>query len=175
MKRLRPSFQPWDGGVLSLSPVVEKLKALLPARFEDLQLRNFAVGVVDVGWRHRLIDSGSLPEAVTASAAVPVIFTRVAVPGEGVGPGRCWLASPAERRGRWRPPAGGAQLLPSPFVCRPEGQPVCRRRGAVPDRHGAVAARALRRGRRRGPAPCGRAPDRAELEVQRQRRHLGHR
>ena len=40
---LSPSLR---GGLLSLDPVVERLRQLLPPRFEDLE-REFAVGVVD--------------------------------------------------------------------------------------------------------------------------------
>lgn len=39
---LRPSLAPWRGGVLSLDGVIERLRELLPPRFEDLK-REFAV------------------------------------------------------------------------------------------------------------------------------------
>lgn len=69
--------------MLSLAPVVERLRQLLPPRFEDLQ-HEFAVGVVSrYGRRHRLIDRGALPEAVAASAAIPFVFAAVDVPGKG--------------------------------------------------------------------------------------------
>lgn len=42
---LRCSANPLKGGFLSLDPVVERLRELLPPRFEDLQT-DFAVGVV---------------------------------------------------------------------------------------------------------------------------------
>ncbi len=78
---LRPSLAPWQGGVLSLEGVVERLRELLPPTFEELE-REFAVGVVTADGEHVLIDSGPLPEAVAASAAIPFIFESVEVPGE---------------------------------------------------------------------------------------------
>ncbi len=45
-------------------------------------LQDFAVGVVDSEGQYRLIDSGPLPEAVAASAAIPFIFEPVDVPGK---------------------------------------------------------------------------------------------
>lgn len=76
---LRPSLQPWKGGVLSLDGVVERLKEYLPARFEDLQ-REFAVGVVTNEGKHVIIDKGPLAEAVAASAAIPIIFQGMELP-----------------------------------------------------------------------------------------------
>ena len=46
---------------------------LLPATFEELD-RDFVVGAVDARGRHVLLDSGPLPEAVAASACVPLVF-----------------------------------------------------------------------------------------------------
>ena len=77
---LRCSSQPWKGGVLSLSGVVKRLKQFLPARFEDLD-RDFAVGVVSSEGKHMLIDKGPLAEAVAASAAIPLVFQGVELPG----------------------------------------------------------------------------------------------
>ncbi len=72
---------PWStGALLSLDPVVERLRELLPATFEELE-RDFAVGVVDAQGKHVLIDKGPLPEAVAASAAIPVVFEAVKIPG----------------------------------------------------------------------------------------------
>lgn len=39
------------------------------------------MGVVDANGRHQVISSGPLPEAVAASAAIPVVFENVHVPG----------------------------------------------------------------------------------------------
>ncbi|GBF93910.1 hypothetical protein Rsub_06159 [Raphidocelis subcapitata] len=78
---LRPSWAPWRGGLLSLDGVIERLAQLLPPTFEDLE-RDFAVGVVNGDGEHVLIDSGPLPEAVAASAAIPFIFSSVDVPGK---------------------------------------------------------------------------------------------
>eukprot|EP00775_Hariotina_reticulata_P004535 gene4535-4787_t len=77
---LKPSFEPWRGGVLSLDNVVARLRELLPPSFDGLQ-RDFAVGVVTADGEHVLIDQGPLPEAVAASAAIPFIFSGVDVPG----------------------------------------------------------------------------------------------
>ncbi|MEW5304671.1 MAG: hypothetical protein WDW36_007265 [Sanguina aurantia] len=82
IQMLQLSMQPWRGGALSLQGVIERLRDLLPPRFEDLQ-REFAVGVVTRDGRHVLVDSGPLPEAVAASAAVPFMFQAVDVPGFG--------------------------------------------------------------------------------------------
>jgi len=78
---LRPNMQPWKGGVLSLDPVVERLRHLLPATFEELPVP-LAVGVVDQTGKHMLIRSGPLPEAVAASAAIPLVFAAVDIPGK---------------------------------------------------------------------------------------------
>lgn len=39
------------------------------------------MGVVTADGRHLLLDSGPLPEAVAASAAIPFVFQAVDVPG----------------------------------------------------------------------------------------------
>ena len=45
-------------------------------------MQEFAVGVVAKNGEYKLIDSGALPEAVAASAAIPFVFEPVAVPGK---------------------------------------------------------------------------------------------
>lgn len=50
--------------------------------------RDFAVGVVGAAGQHQLLDYGDLPRAVVASAAIPLIFSRVDVPGGCRGRGR---------------------------------------------------------------------------------------
>ncbi|KAK9908328.1 hypothetical protein WJX75_006132 [Coccomyxa subellipsoidea] len=82
---LRPSCRPWTGGAVSLDAVVHRLRDLLPPRFEDLE-KEFAVGVVSADGRYRLIDSGPLPEAVAASAAIPFVFEPLHIPGQESGP-----------------------------------------------------------------------------------------
>jgi predicted acylesterase/phospholipase RssA len=77
---LQPCFEPWRGGLLSLDGVVARLSQLLPATFEELE-RDFAVGVVTADGEHVLVDHGPLPAAVAASAAIPLIFSSVDVPG----------------------------------------------------------------------------------------------
>jgi predicted acylesterase/phospholipase RssA len=86
---LKPCWQPWRGGVLSLDAVVDRLAQLLPPTFEELE-RDFAVGVVNAAGEHVLIDSGPLPEAVAASAAIPFVFSAVDVPGGFLLGGGVW-------------------------------------------------------------------------------------
>ncbi len=45
-------------------------------------MQELAVGVVSTEGEYRLIDTGPLPEAVAASAAIPYIFNPVNIPGE---------------------------------------------------------------------------------------------
>lgn len=81
IQMLKPCWEPWRGGVLSLDSVIRRLAQLLPPTFEELE-RDFAVGVVTGDGEHVLIDSGPLPEAVAASAAIPFVFSSVDVPGK---------------------------------------------------------------------------------------------
>mmetsp|Transcript_27525 Transcript_27525/g.70753 ORF Transcript_27525/g.70753 Transcript_27525/m.70753 type:complete len:328 (-) Transcript_27525:98-1081(-) len=76
---------PWEGGLLSMKPAINRLKELLPPTFEELPTE-FACGVVCRDGSHRVINSGALPEAVVASAAIPVLFAPVRIPGQGGGP-----------------------------------------------------------------------------------------
>lgn len=80
---LRPSCQPWQG-IGDLRGVIARLAEVLPPTFEDLE-RPFAVGVVNSCGSHRVVASGALPSAVAASAALPLIFRPVAIPGAGSG------------------------------------------------------------------------------------------
>jgi len=84
IRLLRVNPRVWEGFFL-LDGVVERLRELLPPTFEDLPT-DFAVGVVDRHGRHHLVDSGPLPEAVAASACVPLVFKAVAIPGREQGP-----------------------------------------------------------------------------------------
>jgi len=84
IQMLKPCWEPWRGGLLSLEAVIDRLSQLLPPTFEDLE-RDFAVGVVTAEGEHVLIDSGPLPEAVAASAAIPFVFSSVDVPGASAG------------------------------------------------------------------------------------------
>ncbi|PSC74468.1 phospholipase [Micractinium conductrix] len=84
IERLACSKRIWEG-VLSMQPLIEELHTLLPASFADLQ-RDFAAGVVSASGQHVLLDRGSLPAAVTASAAIPVVFCPVEVPDREDGP-----------------------------------------------------------------------------------------
>lgn len=83
IKRISMSKRPWNG-LFTLDPVAERLQELIPARFEDLGI-DFACGVVGVAG-YELVDSGNLAEAVVASAAVPVLFHPVHIPGNVNGP-----------------------------------------------------------------------------------------
>jgi hypothetical protein len=80
--------------------------------------------VVTADGRHLLIDSGPLPEAVAASAAIPFIFEAVDVPGAAAAVGLA--AAKGQSRldaGRGaRPRTTGVSALlqlwpPGPFYC----------------------------------------------------------
>ena len=99
--------------------VVERLRDLLPATFEELEME-FAVGVVDASTgRHIVVDSGPLPEAVAASAAIPCVFAPLSIPGAAGGPfadggvvDRTGLSAWREsRRARRRAEGGGIERL----------------------------------------------------------------
>lgn len=85
IKRLRPSYSPWAGGVLSMSAVVDELQGLLPPSFEQLK-KPLGVGVASCSGEHLLVDSGCLPQPVAASAAIPFVFEPVEIPGLSGGP-----------------------------------------------------------------------------------------
>jgi len=97
---MRPSAAPWRG-LLSLEPAVQRMRALLPARFEDLE-RPFAVGVVH-GGEHVLLRSGPLPEAVAASCAIPYVFRPVVVQGRAMSDGGAADRTGVEAWRSWRP------------------------------------------------------------------------
>ena len=80
LRFMRPRLGIW-GGVFSLEPVLARLRGWLPARFEDLD-RPLGVGVSPDGETAQLLTSGSLPEAVAASCAVPYLFAPVGVDGQ---------------------------------------------------------------------------------------------
>lgn len=84
IERICPSKEPWTG-LLSFDPAILMLKELLPPTFEDLELE-FGVGVVGGEGEHELVQEGPLAEAVAASAAVPLLFSPVAIPGAGQNP-----------------------------------------------------------------------------------------
>ena len=67
-------------GLFSLDGVVERLRELLPATFEELD-RDFACAVLTSRGEYIVLDSGPLPEAVAASAAIPFLFAPVHIPG----------------------------------------------------------------------------------------------
>ena len=73
-----PAF--WRGP-LTLRPVIDQLRAILPSTFEGLN-KPFGVGVTDPGGQYRLLTSGPLPEAVAASCAMPYLFRPVNVAGQ---------------------------------------------------------------------------------------------
>ena len=83
---VRPNFCFWKGFFL-LDDVVDRLRDLLPATFEALE-KPFAVGVVNAKGEHEILDSGPLPEAVAASAAIPILFAPVTIPDNASSPFR---------------------------------------------------------------------------------------
>ncbi|KAL4423328.1 hypothetical protein ABPG77_006123 [Micractinium sp. CCAP 211/92] len=84
IERLACNHTFWEG-FFSMEPLIEDLQTLLPPSFAELQ-QDFACGVVTAEGRHLLVDSGSLPAAVTASAAIPVVFKPVNIPDREDGP-----------------------------------------------------------------------------------------
>lgn len=80
IERIKFSGTPWKG-LFSLDPATQRLRELLPADFADLELE-FSCGVAGPNG-YECINSGRLPEAVVASAAVPFLFTPVIIPGRG--------------------------------------------------------------------------------------------
>lgn len=78
IERIKISNEPWKG-FFSLDPAAQRLRELLPMTFEGLRLE-FGVGVVSKKG-YEIIDSGSLAEAVVASAAVPILFNPIKIPG----------------------------------------------------------------------------------------------
>lgn len=81
IKSIKLSGTPWKG-LFSLDPATQRLRELLPADFAELELE-FSCGVAGPNGRYECMNSGRLPEAVVASAAVPFLFTPVIIPGRG--------------------------------------------------------------------------------------------
>ena len=83
---VRPSSRPWIGPISSRG-LVKKLRTVLPDTFEELETP-LAVGVYATarGSKEKipmLVTSGSLPEAVAASCAVPGLFRPLHLVGSG--------------------------------------------------------------------------------------------
>ncbi|MFQ5526813.1 MAG: patatin-like phospholipase family protein [Thermoanaerobaculia bacterium] len=102
---LRPSLRPWRG-LVSIRPLVSRLRELLPASFAELE-RPLGVGVMGPRRSHRLLSEGPLPAAVAASCAIPIVFQPVVLGGVGYCDGGA-----ADRLGldawrRWRPERAG--------------------------------------------------------------------
>lgn len=129
--------RPWDllrahgaiwRGAFRLDPVTALLRTWLPDRFDALP-RALAVGV-SVGGHHRLLTAGALPEAVTASCAIPYAFCPVEVDGL-----RCADGGATDRVGHaawqgWRGPRASVVHLVDRSHGRdqplPDGVPVVR-------------------------------------------------
>lgn len=78
---LRPHWAPWQGA-FDAGPLLTLLRRELPRTFEELSLP-FAVGVARANTNaHQLVNTGSLPEAVLASCAVPRLLRPVTLGGE---------------------------------------------------------------------------------------------
>lgn len=76
---MRLGATPWRG-LFTLDALAARMRALLPARFDQLR-RPLAVGVRDPAGHYRLLTDGPLPEAVAASCAIPHVFRPVLVDG----------------------------------------------------------------------------------------------
>jgi predicted acylesterase/phospholipase RssA len=76
---LCPTPRVWRGA-MSLRGLLKLLRDNLPSTFSELPLP-LAVGVCDPKGNYRLLDTGSLPEAVAASCAIPVAFEPVEIDG----------------------------------------------------------------------------------------------
>lgn len=61
IKRLKVAAQPLGGGLLSLDPVAEELRRLLPPRFEDLQRCGAAEACVQAACRRHACAGCLLP------------------------------------------------------------------------------------------------------------------
>lgn len=79
IRYLKPSRRPWRG-MFRLDRMIFELRHDLPARFEDLE-RPFGVGVIDRAHQPHLLTQGALPEAVTASCAIPRLFEPIPLHG----------------------------------------------------------------------------------------------
>jgi predicted acylesterase/phospholipase RssA len=101
IKSLGLHAQPWRG-VFSMRPVIERLRAMLPERIEELP-RPFAVGVVDRMNRYRLLTRGPIVEAVAASCAMPRVFAPVEVDGQPFADGGAADRLGIEAWRNWRP------------------------------------------------------------------------
>ena len=100
-KMLQMHWRLWRG-LFVFERVLERLRTLLPPRFEDLP-RPFGVGVRAPDKTHALLTSGPLPEAVAASCAIPFVFTPIIVDGvayrDGGAVDRCGVSAWVEHRG----------------------------------------------------------------------------
>jgi len=83
------SWTPW-AGVFDLSPMVDRLRELLPPTFEALSAvgrSRLAVGVRRRSGAFAFVSSGDLPGAVAASCAIPWVFRKVTLQlGDGAEP-----------------------------------------------------------------------------------------
>ena len=82
LMKLRPHHRK---GLMNMSPVMNRLKDILPERIEDLNIP-FAAGVVNQSKQFMILNTGPLAPAVCASMAIPGIFHGVDVPGKSDGP-----------------------------------------------------------------------------------------
>ena len=101
LQLLRLAPTPWHG-VLSMAPFRDWLAQHLPANIEDLP-RPFAVGVVDLQGRHRLLTQGPLAPAIAASCAMPRVFQAVDVAGEKLADGGAGDRLGVDAWRQWRP------------------------------------------------------------------------
>lgn len=99
---LRPHWAPWEGA-FAAGPLLTLLRRELPETFEELSIP-FAVGVAQADTKvHQLVSSGSLPEAVLASCAVPRLLRPVTLGGERYVDGGAADRTALGSWRRWRP------------------------------------------------------------------------
>ena len=79
LSMMSPHLKVWRG-LFTMNRVLEQLRVWLPPRIEDLPIP-FGAGVLGLDGEPIVLRSGSLPEAVAASCAIPYVFAPVEVDG----------------------------------------------------------------------------------------------
>ena len=79
------SWTPWNG-IFDLSPMVSRLRQVLPATFAELKQvgrAGFAAGVRRQSGDFAFVSAGDLPLAVAASCAIPWVFRKIELELDG--------------------------------------------------------------------------------------------